>query len=215
MPDLIIIVRTYLVLPGRKKDMKKRIIDNYLSDAIASFHNYKKIAEMAIVQTSDEEFFCLIDAESNSIALIVKHISGNLRSRWTDFLTSDGEKDSRDRDSEFVCQNETREFLMQSWNESWQTLFDALGSLNSKDFERKVTIRRQPHTICEAVNRQLTHYAYHIGQITFLAKHFRSQNWKTLSVPKNRSSDFNKFVEENTGERRQQIELAQNFSKSE
>jgi uncharacterized damage-inducible protein DinB len=196
-----------------KKEMKKQIIENYLSDAIQSFRNYKNLAEKAMVQVSDEEFFRLIDQESNSIAIIVKHIAGNLKSRWTDFLTSDGEKDFRQRDSEFIVENETRESLMNFWKESWQVLFEALESLTAKDFEKKITIRQQSHTICEAINRQLTHYAYHIGQITFLAKHFRSTDWKTLSVPKNKSKEFNVFMNENKGDKRKQVELAEEFEK--
>lgn len=193
--------------------MKKQIIENYLSDAIASFRNYKKLAEKAMEQVSDEEFFRLIDAESNSIAIVAKHIAGNLKSRWTDFLTSDGEKDFRNRDSEFVTENDTRESLMEFWEEGWQTIFDALEPLTAKDFEKTITIRNQPHTICEAINRQLTHYAYHVGQITFLAKHFRSTEWQTLSVPKNKSLEFNTFMEENKTDRRKQMELAENFGK--
>jgi len=193
--------------------MKKQIIENYLSDAIASFRNYKKLAEKAMEQVSDEEFFRLIDAESNSIAIVAKHIAGNLKSRWTDFLTSDGEKDFRNRDSEFVSENDTRKSLMEFWEEGWQTIFDALEPLTAKDFEKTITIRNQPHTICEAINRQLTHYSYHIGQITFLAKHFRSTEWQTLSVPKNKSLEFNAFMEENKSDRRKQMELAENFGK--
>ncbi|MBX7171890.1 MAG: DUF1572 domain-containing protein [Pyrinomonadaceae bacterium] len=191
--------------------MKNQIINNYLSDAISSFRNYKKLAEKAMAQISDEEFFRLIDEESNSIAIIVKHIAGNLKSRWTDFLTSDGEKDFRNRDSEFVSENDTRESLMQFWEVGWQILFDNLEPLKPKDFEKTITIRSQSHTICEAINRQLTHYAYHVGQITFLAKHFRSTEWKTLSVPKNKSAQFNNFMNENKGDKRKQIELVQEF----
>ncbi len=194
--------------------MKNQIIENYLTDAIASFRNYKKLAEKAMEQISDEEFFRLIDEESNSIGIIVKHIAGNLKSRWTDFLTSDGEKDFRNRDSEFVAENDTRESLMQFWEEGWQILFDNLEPLNPNDFEKTITIRSQPHTICEAINRQLTHYAYHVGQITFLAKHFRSAEWKTLSVPKNKSLEFNSFMEENKTDRRKQMELAEKFGKN-
>ena len=192
--------------------MKNEIIENYLSDAIQSFRNYKKLAEKAMAQVSDEEFFRLIDRESNSIAIIVKHIGGNLRSRWTDFLTSDGEKDFRDRDTEFVAESESRENLMQSWEDGWQCLFDALEPLGPDHFEKKITIRQQPHTICEAINRQLTHYAYHIGQITFLAKHFRTSDWQTLSVPKNKSQAFNAFVSEKKDDSRKQVELAQEFN---
>jgi hypothetical protein len=174
----------------------KEIISNYHSDAIQSFRNYKKLAERAFGQVSDEEFFAAIDAEANSIAVIVKHIAGNLRSRWSDFLTSDGEKADRNRDSEFEMIGDTRDSLMQYWETGWQTLFDAIEPLTPEDFSRTITIRGEPHTIVEAINRQLTHYAYHIGQIVLLAKHFRSADWKSLSVPKNRSAEFNRFLAE-------------------
>lgn len=170
------------------------IISNYHADAVQSFANYKKLAERAIEQVSDDDFFALIDPEANSIALIVKHIAGNLRSRWTDFLTTDGEKDFRDRDSEFELTGDSRESLMAFWESGWKVLFDNIEPLTVEDFSRKVTIRGEPHSICEALNRQMTHYAYHIGQIVFLAKHFRSLEWRTLSVPKNRSSEFNQFL---------------------
>ena len=176
--------------------MYEQIIVNYQSDAIASFRNYKKMAERAIEQVSDEEFFALIDSEANSIALVVKHIAGNLRSRWTDFLTTDGEKDFRDRDSEFELIEDTRTSLMEFWEAGWRTLFENIEPLTVEDFSRKVTIRGEPHTIVEAINRQLTHYAYHVGQIVLLAKHFKSSEWNTLSVPKNRSAEFNRFLAE-------------------
>lgn len=147
-------------------------------------------------QVSDDEFYRTIDPESNSIALIVKHIAGNLRSRWTDFLTTDGEKEDRNRDTEFVILGDSREGLMAFWEASWTTLFDTLDSLKLKDFSRKVTIRGQKHTVAEAINRQMTHYAYHVGQIVFLAKHLRSANWSTLSIPRNSSADFNSFLTE-------------------
>lgn len=193
--------------------MGQKVIVNYLSDAIQSFRNYKKLAERAMEQISDEEFFKQIDEESNSIAIIVKHIAGNLKSRWTDFLTSDGEKDFRNRDSEFIAEGDTRESLTAFWEEGWQILFNELGALKADDFSKTITIRQQPHTICEAFNRQLMHYAYHIGQITFLAKHFRSSDWKTLSVPKNKSAQFNSFMAENKDDGRKQVELAQEFNK--
>ena len=172
----------------------KSIIENYHLDALQSFRNYKKLAERAIEQISDEDFATTIDAESNSVALIVKHVAGNLRSRWTDFLTSDGEKDFRNRDAEFEMTGDTRESLMNFWNECWQTLFDNIEPLTVEDFSKTVTIRGEPHTIVEAINRQLTHYAYHIGQIVFLAKHLKSSEWKTLSVPRNKSGQFNQFL---------------------
>ena len=174
----------------------KEIIKNYHSDAVKLFRNYKKMAERAIEQVSDEEFFALIDAEANSIAVIVKHIAGNALSRWTDFLTSDGEKDFRNRDIEFELIDDTRESLMEFWERGWLALIDNLEPLTVDDFSRTITIRGEPHTIVEAVNRQMTHYAYHIGQIVLLAKHFKSAEWKTLSVPKNKSAEFNQFLAE-------------------
>ncbi len=174
--------------------MSDEIIANYHSDAVQSFRNYKKMAERAIEQESDTEFFALIDDEANSIAVIAKHIAGNLNSRWRDFLTSDGEKDDRNRDTEFDLIDDTRESLMQFWERGWQTLFDAIEPMTVDDFTRTVPIRGEPHTIVEAINRQLTHYSYHIGQIVLLAKHFKSTDWKALSVPKNRSAEFNQFL---------------------
>lgn len=176
-------------------------ISNYHSDALSSFRNYKKLAERAIEQVSDEEFFATIDEEANSIALIVKHIAGNLRSRWSDFLHSDGEKPDRNRDTEFEIIGDTRESLMKYWEDGWRILFDATETLTSEDLSKTITIRSEPHTVVEAINRQLTHYAYHIGQIALLAKHFRSTEWKSLSVPKNRSAEFNKYVTENRGDK--------------
>ncbi|MFZ1701569.1 MAG: DUF1572 family protein [Pyrinomonadaceae bacterium] len=172
----------------------KPFTDGYHSDALQTFHNYKKMAERAIAQVSDEEFFALIDPEANSIAVIVKHIAGNLHSRWRDFLTSDGEKPDRNRDTEFELIEDTRESLMQFWETGWQTLFNNVEPLTADDFARTITIRGEPHAVVEAMNRQLTHYAYHIGQIVLLAKHFKSTDWKTLSVPKNKSAQFNQFL---------------------
>lgn len=167
---------------------------DYHQDALRLFRNYKQMAERAIDQISDEQFFAVIDPDSNSIAIIVKHIAGNAWSRWRNFLTSDGEKADRQRDTEFEIVDETREALLQFWEQGWQTLFDSVSGLKDEDFARTVTIRGQPHTVVQAIDRQLTHYAYHVGQIVFLAKHFRADAWQTLSVPKNRSEDFNKFL---------------------
>jgi len=172
----------------------KEIIENFHSDAVQSFRNYKTMAERAMEQVSDEEFFAAIDEEANSIAVIVKHLAGNLVSRWSDFLTTDGEKPTRDRDAEFEIRDDSRELLMEFWERGWKTLFDNIEPLTVDDFSKTVTIRGQVHTIVEALNRQLTHYAYHIGQIVLLAKHFKSTEWKTLSIPKNRSDEFNKFL---------------------
>lgn len=167
---------------------------DYLSDSVQSFRNYKKLAERAFDQVSDEEFFAVIDEESNSIAVIVKHIAGNLHSRWRDFLTTDGEKPDRDRDQEFETIEDTREALLEFWNSGWATLFGSIEPLTEEDFSKTVRIRGEPHTVVEAINRQLTHYSYHIGQIVFLAKHLRSSEWKTLSVPRNRSAQYNRHL---------------------
>ena len=183
---------------GRKPDpvMSESFVSNYKSDALTSFRNYKKLAERAIEQVSNEEFFAVIDGEANSIGVVMKHIAGNLHSRWRDFLTTDGEKPDRDRDAEFIADGDNRESLLKFWESGWQVLFDNLEPLTDQDFARTVTIRGEPHSVVEAVNRQLTHYSYHIGQIVLLAKHFRSSDWKTLSVPRNRSADFNKHLAE-------------------
>lgn len=169
---------------------------DYLADSIQSFRNYKKLADRAIEQVGDEDFFAVIDRESNSIAVIIKHIAGNLHSRWTDFLTTDGEKPERDRDSEFELVNDNRESLMAFWETGWKILFNALEPLSEDDFSKTITIRGEPHSVIEAINRQLTHYSYHVGQIVFLAKHLRSTNWKTLSVPRNRSAEYNRHLSE-------------------
>ena len=168
------------------------IVQNYFEDALSSFRSYKKLAEKAIAQLSDEEFFVTLDEESNSVAVIMKHMAGNMFSRWTDFLTSDGEKPNRNRDMEFVIEAQTtKDDLVDYWERGWKCVFEALEPLRPEDFEKKVTIRGEEHTIVQAINRQLTHYAYHIGQLVFLAKHFRSAEWKSLSIPRNKSAEFN------------------------
>ncbi len=147
-----------------------------------------------MAQVTDEQLFEALDPEMNSIAIIVKHMVGNMRSRWTDFLTSDGEKPDRNRDSEFVDPAESREVLMKRWEEGWQDVFFALTPLSDADLDRKVTIRGEQHSVMQAINRQIAHYSYHVGQIVFLAKHLQSANWKSLSVPRNKSADFNHRV---------------------
>jgi len=176
--------------------MNEQIIENYLLETIEAFRSYKKLAEKAIEQVSDEEFFVTIDAEANSIAAIAKHIGGNLRSRWTRFLTSDGEKPDRNRDSEFVAENDTRESVMQVWENGWQILFDSLESLQTEDLGKIVQIRGEDFTVVKAINRAAMHTASHVGQITFLAKHLRSSDWETLSLPKNKSAEFNAYLAE-------------------
>ncbi len=171
--------------------MNELLAKHYLEDALGSFRAYKKLAEKALDQLSDEEFFKTLDEEGNSIAVMMKHIAGNSLSRWTDFLTSDGEKPNRNRDMEFVIEWTDKKQVVEYWEKGWQCLFSTLESLRTEDFERKVMIRSQEHTIVQAINRQLTHYAYHIGQIVFLAKHFRASDWHSLSIPRNKSGTFN------------------------
>ena len=168
------------------------IVQNYFEDGLAVLRSYKKLADKAIAQMKDEEFFVTLDEESNSVAVIMKHMAGNMFSRWTDFLTSDGEKPNRNRDMEFVIEPQTtKDEVVDYWERGWKCVFEALEPLRPEDFEKKVTIRGEEHTIVQAMNRQLTHYAYHVGQIVFLAKHFRSTGWTSLSIPRNRSADFN------------------------
>lgn len=147
-----------------------------------------------MAQVMDEQLYAVLDGEMNSIALIVKHMAGNMRSRWTDFLTSDGEKPNRNRDSEFVEPPARREALMQLWEEGWACVFRAMEPLTDADLARRVTIRGEVHSVMQAINRQVAHYSYHCGQIVFLAKHFRGDEWRSLSVPKGASSGFNERV---------------------
>lgn len=170
---------------------------HYLEDSLKVLRNYKKLGERAMAQLSDEELFRTLDAEMNSVALNVKHIAGNMRSRWTDFLTTDGEKPDRRRDSEFVLdEGTTRADVLRWWEEGWRTVFAALEPLGAEDLMREVTIRDAPHTVVMAINRQLTHYAYHIGQIVFLAKHFKSAAWQSLSIPRGQSETFNQATQD-------------------
>ncbi len=164
----------------------------YLDEAFRSLRGHKRLADDAIAQLTDEQFFAAPDAESNSVAVIVKHMAGNMRSRFTDFLTSDGEKPDRNRDREFVVHaNAKRDEVLISWEQNWQLVFEAINSLSADDLGRTVTIRGEPHSVLQAINRQVTHYAYHVGQIVYLAKHWRGAEWKTLSVPKGQSEQFN------------------------
>ena len=174
--------------------MAHKFSTSYIEDSLSLFHFYKKLAEGAMEQVADDQLFVALDEEMNSIAIIVKHMAGNMRSRWTNFLTSDGEKPDRNRDTEFVEPPKTRAALMQVWNEGWQRVFAALEPLSDSDLERKVLIRGEPHSVMQAINRQLVHYAYHSGQIVFLAKHFKASDWKSLSVPRNKSAEFNRRV---------------------
>jgi hypothetical protein len=174
--------------------MAHKFSTSYIEDSLSLFRHYKKLAERAIEQVSDDQLFTALDDEMNSIATIVKHMAGNMRSRWTDFLISDGEKPDRNRDSEFVAPPATRDDLMRLWNDGWERTFEALQPLSEADLEREVFIRAEPHSVMQAINRQIAHYAYQCGQIVFLAKQFKSYDWKSLTVPRNKSAEFNRRV---------------------
>jgi hypothetical protein len=174
--------------------MTLKFTTSYLEDALAVFRYYKKLAERAMEQVTEEQLFAVLDDEANSIAIIVKHIGGNLRSRFTDFLTTDGEKPDRNRDSEFVDPPSTREALMAEWENGWARVFAALEPLTDAELARTVTIRGEPHSVMQAINRQLAHYPHHVGQIVLLAKHFASDHWQSLSVSRNKSAEFNQKV---------------------
>ena len=173
--------------------MPHQFTTSYVKDSIDLFRYYKKLGERAMAQCSDESLVATMDAESNSIAIIVKHMAGNMRSRWTDFLTSDGEKPDRNRDTEFEDAPHTRAALVELWERGWKYLFDALEPLTDADLTRKVTIRTEPHSVMQAINRQMAHYAHHVGQIVLLAKHLTAQRtgkWDSLSVPRGKSKAF-------------------------
>jgi len=163
-----------------------------LADAIARFRELKALGDRALAQADDAAFFAVADPEANSIALVVKHVAGNLRSRWRNFLTEDGEKPDRDRDSEFdLAAADTRDALMGRWEEGWAILFAELGALTGADLLRTVTIRHEPHTVLQCVNRQLTHYGYHVGQIVLLARIAKGPGWTSLSIPRKGTPGFN------------------------
>jgi hypothetical protein len=159
---------------------------SHLADSIAIFRQYKNMAERAMTQVADEDLLFTTDEESNSIAIIVKHMAGNMRSRWTDFLTSDGEKPDRNRDSEFEDPPKDRQDLMRIWEDGWSRVFAALEPLNDSQLSERITIRGEAHSVTQAINRQLCHYACHIGQIVLLAKQRRSGDWTSLSMPRKR-----------------------------
>jgi hypothetical protein len=167
---------------------------SYVKDSLELLRYCKKQAERAMAQVADEQLFAELDEGGNSIAIIVKHMAGNMRSRWVDFLTADGEKPDRNRDSEFVGPPATREALMRVWEEGWGRVFQALEPLSDADLARTVTIRGEAHSVMQAINRQVAHYAMHIGQIVMLAKHFAHDHWQSLSIPRNRSAEFNRKV---------------------
>jgi hypothetical protein len=172
--------------------MQESFGSHYLSDIAVQFQRLKTLADKALAQVTDAELFTMLDPESNSIAIIMKHLAGNMRSRWTEFLTSDGEKPDRNRDGEFeMASGETRAAVLKNWENGWKRLFNAIEPLGENDLARSVLIRGQGHSVIQAINRQLTHYACHVGQIVFIAKHFRSKDWQSLSIPRGKSAEFN------------------------
>lgn len=175
----------------------------YLDNIIYEFQKLKTAAEKAMVQIDDEQFFKLIDPEANSVAILVKHLCGNLRSRWRDFLTSDGEKPDRNRDYEFIITDEdTREQLMNRWESCWGILFETLSRLIPADLDREITIRAKKGKVYSAINRQLTHYSVHVGQILMLCKHYKQVDWETLSIARGRSDEHNEIARTSPDDRK-------------
>jgi hypothetical protein len=171
--------------------MTTDLATHYLDEARRQFRGHKRMGEGAMAQLGDEDFFVTLDRESNSVAILVKHLAGNMRSRFTDFLASDGEKPDRFRDREFeVTGATTRDEVMKWWEEGWACVFGAIEGLKPEDVMRTVTIRGEAHTVLQAINRQIAHYAGHVGQIVFLAKHLRSSEWKTLTIARGKSEEF-------------------------
>jgi Protein of unknown function (DUF1572) len=176
--------------------MTHQLTTSHLKDSIDLFHHYKRLAERAMEQCPDEGLFTALDGESNCIAVIVKHMAGNMRSRWVKFLTSDGEKPDRYRDTEFEEPPKTRVELLALWELGWTFLFDALTPLSDRDLAHIVTIRSEPHSVTQAINRQIAHYSYHIGQIIVLSKHFavKRGKWSAVTIPRKKSAEFNASV---------------------
>lgn len=174
--------------------MALQFTTSYLEDSLSLFRYYKDLSERAMIQLGDEQLFAVLHPEMNSIAVIVKHMTGNMRSRWTGFPELDGEKPDRDRDAEFTNPPESREALMRMWEEGWSCLFGALEPLSDDDMVRTTTIRGEKHSIMQCINRQVAHYSYHCGQIVFLAKQLRSREWTCLSIPTGESARFNRRV---------------------
>jgi Protein of unknown function (DUF1572) len=171
--------------------MAQKLTTSYLEDSLTMFRQYKTMGERAMKQVTDDQLFTALDEEMNSIAIIVKHMAGNMRSRWTDFLTTDGEKPDRNRESEFEAPPASRAALMQVWEDGWGLVFRALEPLSDEDLGRTVTIRGEPHSVMQAIHRQVAHYACHCGQIVLLAKHFAHDHWTSLSIPRGKSALLN------------------------
>ena len=172
----------------------------YLEEALRSLRGHKRLAEGAFVQLRDEDFFLQLDDEANSIAILIKHLAGNMRSRFLNFLASDGEKPDRNRDQEFILDPQpSRPELMRWWEAGWKYVFEAITPLQPEDLARVVTIRGEPHTVLQAIHRQVAHYAYHVGQIVLLAKHIRGADWESLSVPRGKSAEYNAQMAKGNG----------------
>ncbi|MEO7145488.1 MAG: DUF1572 family protein [Bryobacteraceae bacterium] len=182
--------------------MAHQFTTSYLADADAVLRNYKAMAERAMAQVSDDQLLEALDTEGNSIAVIVKHIAGNLRSRYTEFLSSDGEKPERRRDLEFETPPATRDELLAMWERGWQCVFGTFEQLKETDLTRTITIRSEPHSVMQAINRTISHSASHIGQIVFLAKHLKASEWRSLSVPRGKSDEFNRKMATGDGSQR-------------
>ena len=174
--------------------MALELTTSCLKDSVSLFRFYKRLGDGALGQASDEALFSQIDPEANSIAIIVKHLEGNMRSRWRDFLTTDGEKPDRNRDSEFEAPPKTRSELIALWDSGWELVFRELDRVTDTDLARTIYIRGEAHSVMQAIHRQLTHYSYHVGQIVFLAKHFAGPGWKALTIPRGQSSSWNARV---------------------
>lgn len=185
-PQTCISVRFGQKMPG----MALEFTTSFLKDSIEVLRYYKRLGERAIAQVPDELLLAAPDVDSNSVAIIVKHLAGNMRSRFTDFLTSDGEKPDRKRDTEFEAPPKTRAELLAMWEAGWQQVFNALTPLTEAHLSQKVYIRSEAHSVTQAINRQLAHYAYHVGQIVYLAKHFAGANWNSLTIPRGKSEEF-------------------------
>ena len=174
--------------------MAHQFTTSYLKDSLDLLRYYKKLAEQAMAQAPDDALFRELDAQSNSIAIVVKHMAGNMRSRWTDFLTSDGEKPWRNRDSEFEAPPRTRADVIALWEAGWGCMFAALEPLTEDDLGRTITIRTEAHSVMQAINRQVAHYTYHVGQIVYLARHFAGDKWQSVTIPRKKSAEFNARV---------------------
>ena len=175
--------------------MALQFTTSYLEDSLSILRHYKKLADSAMAQVTDDQLYLLLGDGSNSIAITAKHMAGNMLSRWTDFLSSDGEKPNRNRDSEFMDPPSPRAALMEYWEKGWNCMFAALQPLTDEDLGRVITIRGEKHSVMQAINRHVAHSSYHCGQIVFLAKHLRRDSWKTLSVPRGRSEEWTQRVQ--------------------